>query len=535
MLNKICTADEAVALIPDEAVLTPTGFIRSMAPEELINAIEKRFLATGHPKNLTLVHGAAASEHFVGGDAGLNKLAHEGLLARAFSGFYGHNDRLKEMIRSGKIEAYNFPLGVIPHLLREYARGHGGELTKLGLHTYVDPRVEGGRWNTDTPTTGEWVKVVEFMGEEYLYFTTPKPNFAILRGTTADEFGNITMEDEALYSLAKVAAMAVKLNGGTVVFQVKNIVRGGTLDSQQVAIPGILVDKVVQCTDIEKLHRQTAGCVSSSVNAGHLKSAVPPAAPLPLDARKIMARRAAMELMPEAIVNLGTGNPEFVSNVASEEGFLDHLSLTVESGAIGGNPLPGDDFGATPNCWAMLEEDRMFDLYDGGALDIAFLGLAETDPTGNVNVSKFKGTIMGCGGFIEITQATPRVIFVGTFTAGGLKLHCEDGRLVIDQEGKHRKFLNQVEQITFSSQFAVEHRQYVLFVTERAVFRLTPEGLELTEIAPGIDLEKDILALMEFRPIMKDVRQMDARIFRPELAGLKDYVLAKPAAAKAAR
>lgn len=522
--NKVCTAAEAVALIKDGDVIIPSGFIRSMAPESLINNLEKRFLETGHPRNLTLLHGASASEHFVGGNAGLNKLAHEGLLTRAFSGFYGHNDRYKELIKEGKIEAYNFPLGVISHLLRNYARGLDGELTSIGMKTYVDPRVEGGRWNHDIPTSGEYVKVVEFLGKEYLYFTTPKPNFALLRGTTADEYGNITVEDEAVLSLIKVAAMAVKQNGGTVVFQVKNLVKGGTLDSQDVAIPGIFVDHVVICEEPELLHRQTSGAFYNPVYSGHLKQTEAAVVRMPLDIRKIMARRAAMELMPNAIVNLGTGNPEFVSNVAAEEGCLDMINLTVEAGAIGGSPLPGNDFGATANAWAYLDEDRMFDLYDGGGLDIAFLGLAEADFSGNVNVSKFKGTIMGCGGFIEITQATRKVIFMGSFTAGGLKAECRDGKLNILQEGKHVKFKNSIEQITFSGEYANEHEQDITFVTERAVFKLTAEGLQLTEIAPGVDLERDILAHMEFKPVIKDIKIMDSRIFMEEDMGLEDMI-----------
>lgn len=526
MRNKVCTAEEAVALIQDGDVITPSGFIRSMAPEALINALEARFLETGHPRGLTLIHGASASEHFVGGNAGLNKLAHEGLLSRAFSGFYGHNDRYKELIRDGKIEAYNFPLGIISHLLRNYAKGLSGEMTKIGMKTYVDPRVEGGRWNHDTPTSGEFIKVIDFMGEEYLYFTTPKPNFALLRGTTADEYGNISMEDEALFSLVKVAAMAVKQNGGTVVVQVKNLVQGGSLDSQDVAIPGILVDHIVVCEDPELLHRQTSGALYNPIYSGHLKQTAGAVEKMPLDARKILARRSAMELMPEAIVNLGTGNPEFVGTVATEEGCQDMMTLTVEAGAIGGTPLPGNDFGATANAWAYLDEDRMFDLYDGGGLDIAFLGLAETDSDGNVNVSKFKGTIMGCGGFIEITQSTKKVVFLGTFTASGVKVACENGRLIILREGKYKKFKNEIEQITFSGEYANDTHQDITYVTERAVFKLTPQGLKLTEIAPGVDLQKDILDQMEFVPIMDEVKLMDSRIFMDEPIGLAEIIQA---------
>ncbi|MCD8144755.1 MAG: acyl CoA:acetate/3-ketoacid CoA transferase [Oscillospiraceae bacterium] len=527
MISKICTAAEAVALIKDGDTITPTGFIRSMAPEAVINALEARFLETGHPRNLTLLHGASASEHFVGGNAGLNRLAHEGLVTRAFSGFYGHNDRYKELIKEGKIEAYNFPLGMISHLLRAYASGKDGEMTKIGMKTYVDPRVEGGRWRPDLPASGKYVQVVNFLGEEYLYFSTPKPDVAIIRATTADEYGNLTMEDEALFSLSKVAAMAAKQNGGIVIAQVKYLVQGGSLDSQAVQLPGIFVDKIVVCDQVEECHRQTAGNLYNPIYSGHLKQTAHSVQKMPLDVRKIMARRCAMELMPDAIVNLGTGNPEFVSTVATEEGCQDMMTLTVEAGAVAGSPLPGDDFGATANAWGYLDEDRMFDLYDGGGLDIAFLGLAETDFHGNVNVSKFKGTIMGCGGFIEITQSTHKVVFLGTFTAGGLKVRCEDGKLSILQEGKHVKFKNTVEQITFSGEYANDTNQDITYVTERAVFRLTPEGLMLTEIAPGVDLEKDVLGQMEFKPLISaELKEMDACIFREGPMGLANYILA---------
>ncbi|MCL1829594.1 MAG: hypothetical protein FWG32_08930, partial [Oscillospiraceae bacterium] len=258
MKSKVCTAEEAIALIKDEDVITTCGFVRSLTPEELIHTLEKSYLETGHPKDLTLVHAAASGDYFnSAANTGLNKFAHAGLITRMFSGFYGQNEKIKELIKAGKIEAYNFPLGMISHLLRSYAKGKSGELSKIGLRTYIDPRVDGGKWNKDVPSSGEWIKAADFMGEEFLYYTTPKPNFAILRGTTADEFGNISMEEEAFYSLVAVAAMAVRQNGGTVVFQVKNLVKGGTLDSQSVVVPGIFTDKIVVCTDPENLHRQT--------------------------------------------------------------------------------------------------------------------------------------------------------------------------------------------------------------------------------------------------------------------------------------
>ena len=527
MKSKVCTAEEAVALIKDGDILTPCGFIRSLAPEELIYAIEKRFLETGHPKNLTLVHSAMAGEYFAGGDSGFNRLAYEGLITRMFSGFYGQNERIKELIKAGKTEAYSYPLGMISHLLRNYSKGKSGELSKIGLRTYIDPRVDGGKWNKDVPSSGEWVKVVDFFGEEFLYYTTPKPNFAILRGTTADEFGNISMEEEAFYSLVRVAAMAVKQNGGTVVFQVKNLVKGGTLDSQSVVVPGLFTDKIVVCTDPENLHRQTAGVYYNPVCSGHLKELSATQSRMPLDTRKIMARRCAMELTPGDVVNLGTGSPEQISLVAKEEGCQDLLTLTVETGAVGGSPLSESNFGATANAWGFMDEDRIFDLYHGGGLSIAFLGLAEADAAGNVNVSRFKDTIMGCGGFIEITQPTKKVVFIGTFTTGGFKAECKDGKLCIIQEGKHIKFKKDVEHITFSGEFANETGQDVTYVTERAVLKLTKDGMKLVEIAPGVDLQKDVLDRMEFTPLIDEVKLMDSRIFSEDLIGLKKIIETK--------
>jgi len=524
--NKRCTAQEAVQLIQDNDTVTISGFIRAMVAEEVINALETRFMETGSPRDLTLIHGAAASDFGNDKLCGLNNLAHDGLLKRTISGYYGHGNRLKRMINENRLESYNFPLGVVTHLLRQYAQGNQGELTKIGLKTYVDPRREGGRMNAVSQET--YVKLMEFEGAEYLYYSTPKPNVAMIRGTTADEFGNITFEDEALYSLAKVAAMATKQNGGTVICQVKNYVKGGCMDAQSVCIPGIFVDKIVVCSDPERLHRQTAGIFQNPANAGHYKVAGLSAPILQLDARKVIARRAAMELTPGDVVNLGIGMPECISAVADEEQFADQLVLTVETGAIAGVPLPGASFGATANTWALVHEDRQFDLYDGGGLDIAFLGLAETGQNGDVNVSKFNGQIMGCGGFIDITQPTKTVVFCGTFTAGGLEESLDGGRLTILKEGCSIKFKNSVEQVTFSGEYAVERGQKVLYVTERGVFRLTADGLELFEIAPGVDINRDIFAYMEFTPkVSEHLKLMDERLFSPELVGIREMVLAK--------
>ena len=526
MVNKLCTAEEAVKLVKAGDTVVLSCFMRAMLAEELIAALEKRFLDTNEPRDLTFINGAAASDFGFGNECGYQRLAYEGLLARTISGYYGHADRLVKLINENKIESYNLPLGVVVHLLRSIAEGQKGYMSKIGLGTYIDPRLEGGRMNS--VTREDFVKVVDFEGEEYLYYTLPKLDVAFLRGTTADEFGNISFEDEVLYSFAKVAAMAVKQNGGKVIVQVKNYVKGGNIDSSAVAIPGIFVDKIVVCSDIDKYHRQTAGSVYNPAFAGHYNLPISELKPMELTERKVIGRRAAMELTPSAVVNLGIGMPECVSAVAAEENLSDQLVLTVETGAIAGVPMPGNNFGATVNSWAIVHEDTQFDLYDGGGLDICFLGMAEVSPRGDVNVSKFKGTIMGCGGFINITQPTENIVFCATFTAGGLKLKIGDGKLEILQEGRVDKFKNSIEQVTFSGKIASRTNQNVTYVTERAVFKLKNSELELVEIAPGIDLERDILAHMEFKPLISpDLKLMDERLFREETVGIREIVLAK--------
>ncbi len=526
MNNKLCTAQEAVALIKDEDCVVLSCFMRSMLAEELVCALETRFLDTKEPRNLTFINGAAASDFGMDKECGYNRLAYEGLIKRTISGYYGHANRLTKLINDNKIESYNLPLGVVTHLLRSISQGKKGEMTKIGLKTYIDPRLEGARMNSVSKE--EYVRLVEFDGEEYLYYTCPKLNVALIRGTTADEFGNISFEDEVLFSNSKIAAMAVKNSGGTVICQVKNYVKGGSIDAQQVAIPGIFVDKIVVTTDSEKYHRQTAGVYSNPALAGHYRLPEHGMEVLPLDERKIIGRRAACELSQSAVVNLGIGMPETVSLVAAEEKISELIVLTVETGAIAGVPQPGASFGATANAWAIVHEDAQFDLYDGGGLDICFLGMAEVNGKGDVNVSKFKSQIMGCGGFINISQPTRNIVFCATFTAGGLKVAMEDGKLKILQEGRVDKFKNSIEQTTFSGDYAIETNQNILYVTERAVFKLVSAGLELIEIAPGIDLEKDILAHMEFKPLIsKDLKIMDERFFREGLVGIRDIILSR--------
>jgi propionate CoA-transferase len=526
MVNKLFTAEEAVKCVKDGDAIVISGFILEMTADEILCSLRKRYLETESPKGITIINSACPGEFADDQDCGMNNLGIEGLLKRTITGFYGNADRIKRLALENKIESYNFPLGVVPHLLREFARGNKGNLTKIGLKTFVDPRLEGARVNS--VSREDYVKLVEVDGEEYLYYTCQKPDVAIIRATTADEYGNLTFENEAMLALAQVAAMATYQNHGTVIVQVKNYVSGGSLPAQAVHIPGIYVNRVVVCSDPARYHKQTSGVFYDPVFSGHYRRSGIAAKVLPLDERKIIGRRAAMELIPEAVVNLGIGMPETVSSVAAEEGIAHKLMLTVETGGIGGVPASGKDFGASANNWSMVGEDKIFDLYDGGGLDVCFLGGAQVDSKGDVNSSKFNGGMMGCGGFINISQPTKNIVFCLTFTSGGLKVDVKDGKLTILKEGRVNKFLKKIEQVTFSGEYGNDTNQNVLYVTERAVLKLTKDGLELIEIAPGIDLKKDVLDHMEFAPIIsKDLKLMDTKIFHPEKAGIREIVLAR--------
>lgn len=520
-MAKIISAKEAAKLIKDNSTVAVSGFGLSCWAEEIGIAIKDNYNESGHPSNLTVMHASAVGNRR---EKGMSHLGIEGLIKRWIGGIAIASPAMAKLIEENKCEAYNLPQGVITQLYREIAAKRPGVITKVGLGTFVDPRVEGGKMSP--MTTEDIVQVVDFDGEEWLYYKSFPINVGIIRGTVADENGNLTMDKEGLMMEVLPIAQAAKNSGGIVIAQVESIAAANTLNPKNVKVPGMLIDYIVVASP--ENHYQTEVTKYNPAFSGEMRIPVNDIPELPLDERKVIARRCAMELMPNAILNLGVGIPANVASIVAEEKADKYTIFTTEAGSVGGVSAGGGDFGHAYNSQAIVDHHAQFDFYDGGGLDFSVLGLAQTDVHGNVNVSKFGTRVTGCGGFINISQTAKNLVFAGTFTAGGLEVEVKDGKLNIIKEGRAKKFIKEVQQITFSGNYASKSNQNVLYVTERAVFKLVDSQLELIEIAPGVDLNKDILEQMEFMPIIsKDLKVMDSGLFSETWGELKSIIESK--------
>ena len=509
----VLTADEAMRLVPSGATLAICGMGGGIVePTALIEALARRFRETREPRDLTFFIPSGLGDR---ADRGVSPLALTGLCRRAISGCWGQSPRLAGMAEANEIEAYSFPLGVTTKLLRAAASGEPGILTHIGLGTHLDPRQTGGRLNERTRE--DLIRLMEIDGREWLFYPVTPIDVALIRGSTADTEGCISMEDEIAFLDVLPMAQAAHNNGGIVIAQVQRLVKARTLHPKMVRVPGFLVDALVVVPEQEQLY-----CGSSRFMSGDYVAELVEIAPSHLDVRKVIARRALMEVQPGDVGNVGIGISDGIGVVAREEGVQEDFTLTVELGTVGGLSAQGIFFGSSVNVQAVIDMPAQFDFYDGGGLDVGFLSFAEVDREGNVNVSLFNKKIMGVGGFVDISSTTRKMVFSGTLTAGGLKTAVENGCVKIEQEGRFRKFLARAAEISFNGRDALRRGQEVIYITERGVFRLTPEGLELFEIAAGMDLERDIAAHMEFRPkISPDLKEMDRRLFRPESMGLR--------------
>ncbi len=518
-LKKIIDVADAIAVIHAGDTVASAGYGGNGTPDLLFAALEQRFLQSGEPNGLTLVFSTGQGDMK---DGGIGRLAHAGLVKRVIGGYFGLSPRLERLIVEEEVEAYNLPEGVMTQLYRDIGAGKPGSLSRVGLGTYVDPRHGGGKMNARS--TEELVRLMQIDGQEYLFYKAFPIHVALIRGTTADPDGNLTAERESLALENLALAIAARNCGGIVIAQVERVAAEGSLDARLVKVPGVLVDCVVLAEPGQQM--QNFGTHFNPALSGEIRVPQPQAKDVELSERKVIARRAVLELAPNSVINVGVGSiPDQLPLVAQEEKVQDLLTLVVDSGVVGGVPMSGLDFGASVNYQAVIDHASAFDFIDGGGLDAAFLGFGECDGQGNVNASRFGKRVPGCGGFIDITQNAKKLVFVGTFTSGGLELEFQDGQLRIVKEGKFPKFVERIGQTTFSAAYSQQRGQEVLYVTERCVFRLRAGGLALTEIAPGVDLQRDILDRLPFQPTIEGPRPMKAEIFRPAAMGLRKSML----------
>ena len=519
---RVLTARQAADLVHDGDIVTVSSSSGLGCPDAVLSGLGQRFEETRSPKNLTSVHPIAAGDMW--GIKGIDHIARPGLLSRVVAGSYpsgpssAEPPRIWQMIENNEIEAYNFPSGVLYQLHRAAAAKQPGVLSKVGLDTFVDPRIGAGRMNTVTPDA--FVRVHELDGQEWLFYDALVPNVAIIRATTADTHGNLTFEEEASPLGALDLAYAAHNNGGVVIAQVKYLAEGGSLSPQAVQVPGILVDALVLAPD----QLQTTQTEYDPAISGELRRPLSTLEPVPFTLEKIMARRAAAELQSGEIANLGFGVSALVPHVLVEEGLANAVSWVIEQGPVGGVPLLDFVFGVAQNPDAIMQSSDQFTLLQGGGFEHSLLSFLEIDQHGNVNVHslpKRRHVTAGIGGFADITSAAPSIVFVGSFTAGRRDIGIEDGALQIRADGPHTKFVKEVDSPTFSGKRALATGQKVLYVTERAVLELRPEGLTVIEIAPGVDLQRDVLDKSEFElRVDPNLKTMAAALFSPQLQGL---------------
>ena len=525
---EIMTAAQAVDLIQDGSTLCTIGMTLISASESILKEIERRFLEEGHPRDLTYFH--TCGQASIGMPGGMTHLAHEGLLKRVIGGHWGQSSRLMDLIAGNKIEAFNLPQGQMANMFHSMALKEPGKLSKVGIGTYIDPRIEGGKMNQKTKDCGyDEVGLVTVDGEEYLQYKEVPIHTLLIRGTFADENGNISTAHEAMVLEVLPAVMATKRWGGRVIVQVERIVKAGSLSPKEVVVPGVLVDAVVVCDNPLEDHRQTRSWYYDPSYSGQGLAPEHAAETVPLNERKVIGRRAMMELLPDQIINIGTGIPnDVVGSIIAEEGLSDTVMVTVESGVYGGTPQKTIDFGISMNAQALIPHDRQFELYNGTGIDFTFMGAGEMDQDGNVNATKMGPKAPGAGGFIDITATAKNVIFCSTFTGGGLTAGFSDKGVEIQQEGRFKKLVKKVQQISYNGKIALANGQNMIYVTERAVFKMTKDGPLLVEIAKGVDLQKDILDQMEFVPLIADqLKITDTAIYGEGKINLLDIILGK--------
>lgn len=519
-MSNFISAKTAAEKLADGMNIGICGFGGWLGADLVFSAIRDRYSLTGHPAGLRVISGILPG-NLTDEPVGMNLLALDGLLSQISAAHVGMAPLLGRMIAENRIRAFALPLGLVSNTLRAAAGRKPLVLSRVGLGTFCDPRLEGGALNAAAADSREAIaQVLTIDGEEFLAYKAPKLDACILRASLADKSGNVSSMNDPMTAEQLEMALAAKACGGVVIVQADRLVPADTIPAKEILLHNSLVDYIV--VDVQQACPPGYDCPSFRPElCGYMRAPLSALKPMSLNQRKLCGRRAALELKPGNVINLGIGMPDSVAAVAAEEGLSSQLLLSVESGPLGGVPVGGVGFGAAVNPEVIYTLGDTFDFYDGGGLDIAFLGAGEIDEAGNVNVSKFGPKTTGPGGFINITQNTPFVCFMCTFTAAGLKTAVENGKLAIRQEGSVRKFRKRVQQVSFSADFAKKNGQKILYITERAVFSLGQNGLVLTEIAPGIQLENDILANMDFVPeISPHLKEMDPRIFLPSPMGL---------------